>query len=71
MFEKELQPQHADLLKAIAHSFLEPNEKFGVPFTTKLHVVLQHLEEFVALAGRPHQPPQPKEKLNSYTFLNL
>ncbi len=67
MFEKELQPQYADLLKAIAHSFLGPNGKFGVPFTTKLHVVLQHLEEFVALTGRPllrvprlalsHQPP--------------
>ncbi len=69
MFGKELQPQYADLLKAFAHSFLGPNEKFAVPFMPKLHVVLQHLEEFVALTGRPllrvprltlsHQPPQP------------
>ncbi len=28
-------------------------EKFGVPYTPKVHVVLQHLEEFVALTGRP------------------
>ncbi len=46
LFGKELQPQYAGLLKAFAHSFLEPNEKFGVPFTTKMHVVLQHLGEF-------------------------
>ncbi len=52
MFEKELQPQYADLLKAFAHSFLEPNEKFGVPFTPKEHVVLQHLEEFECHGSR-------------------
>ncbi len=46
MFGKELQPQYAGLLKAFAHSFREPNEKFGVPLTPKVHVVLQHLEEF-------------------------
>ncbi len=53
MFGQELQPQYADVLKAFAHSFHQPNEKFVVPFTPKVHVVLQHLEEFVALAGRP------------------
>ncbi len=33
--------------------FHELNEKFGVPYTSKVHVVLQHLEEFVALTARP------------------
>ncbi len=52
MFGKKLQPQYADTLKASASSFHELNEKYGVSYTPKVYVVLQHLEEFVALTGR-------------------
>ncbi len=53
MFGKKLQSQYANSLKAFASSFHELNEKLGVPYTPIVHVVLQHLEEFVALIGRP------------------
>lgn len=52
MFGKELQPKYTHLLKAYVCSFLEPNEKFGVLFIHKVHGVLQHFEEFVALTGK-------------------
>ncbi len=52
MFGQKLQSQYAYSLKAFAICFHELNEKFGAPYTPKVHVVLQHLEEFVAVTGR-------------------
>ncbi len=51
---RESSVKHIDkVLKAFVHSFLEPNDNFGVLFMLRVHVVLQHLEEIVGLTGRP------------------
>ncbi len=53
MFNNYLKPNYTALLKAFAHSFYEVYETIGVQFIPEGHIVLQPLEELIALSGRP------------------
>ena len=47
-----LEENFKSVLMNLMESFNNIHEKFNVPFTVKMHIILVHLEQFIDLTGK-------------------
>ena len=50
--EKEVNPNHREIINKFEMSMMKLHEKFAVPITPKLHIVFEHLSEYFEMSGK-------------------
>ena len=50
--QKEVNPNHREIINKFEMSMMKLHEKFAVPITPKLHIVFEHLSEYFEMSGK-------------------
>ena len=50
--QKEVDPNHREIVKKLEISVMKLHNQFKVPITPKLHIVFEHLPEYFEMTGK-------------------